>query len=156
MKTDGMNIGEASEASGVSSKMIRYYEEIGLVLPAHRTSSNYRVYGEDEVHRLRFVRRARSLGFSLEETEKLLKLWAAEDRTSADVKQLALAHIAELEEKIDGLKSMVATLKDLADCCHGDDRPNCPILSDLSGGRTAPEPRPAPRRRAQPAVSGRA
>jgi len=146
MKTDGMNIGEASEASGVSSKMIRYYEEIGLVLPAHRTASNYRVYGEDEVHRLRFVRRARSLGFSLEETEQLLKLWADKDRTSAEVKRLALAHIAELEEKIDGLKAMVATLKDLADCCHGDERPNCPILADLSGGKTAREPQPSPRR----------
>lgn len=146
MRIDGMNIGEAAEASGVSAKMIRYYEEIGLVRPAHRTASNYRVYGEDEVHRLRFVRRARSLGFSLEETEQLLKLWADKDRTSAEVKRLALDHVGELEEKIAGLQAMVATLKQLADCCHGDERPNCPILADLSGGTTAPEPQPAPRR----------
>lgn len=146
MKTDGMNIGEASEASGVSSKMIRYYEEIGLVRPAHRTASNYRVYGEDEVHRLRFVRRARSLGFSLDETEQLLALWADKARTSAEVKKLALDHIAELEDKIAGMQAMVGTLRDLADCCHGDERPNCPILADLSGGKTAREPQPSPRR----------
>ena len=146
MRIDGMNIGEAAEASGVSAKMIRYYEEIGLVRPAHRTASNYRVYGEDEVHRLRFVRRARSLGFSLEETEQLLKLWADKDRTSAEVKRLALSHVGELEEKIAGLQAMVATLKQLADCCHGDERPNCPILADLSGGKTAREPQPLPRR----------
>ncbi|SSC66180.1 unnamed protein product [Ciceribacter selenitireducens ATCC BAA-1503] len=146
MRIDGMNIGEAAEASGVSAKMIRYYEEIGLVRPAHRTPSNYRVYGEDEVHRLRFVRRARSLGFSLEETEQLLKLWADKDRTSAEVKRLALDHVGELEEKIAGMQAMVATLKQLADCCHGDDRPNCPILADLSGGKTAREPQPSPRR----------
>ncbi|MBV2186999.1 MAG: Cu(I)-responsive transcriptional regulator [Rhizobium sp.] len=141
-----MNIGEASEASGVSSKMIRYYEEIGLVRPAHRTASNYRVYGEDEVHRLRFVRRARSLGFSLDETEQLLALWADKARTSAEVKKLALDHIAELEDKIAGMQAMVGTLRDLADCCHGDERPNCPILADLSGGKTAREPQPSPRR----------
>ena len=146
MKTDGMNIGEASEASGGSSKMIRYYEEIGLVRPAHRTASNYRVYGEDEVHRLRFVRRARSLGFSLDETEQLLALWADKARTSAEVKKLALDHIAELEDKIAGMQAMVGTLRDLADCCHGDERPNCPILADLSGGKTAREPQPSPRR----------
>lgn len=142
----GMNIGEASEASGVSSKMIRYYEEIGLVMPAHRTASNYRIYGEDEVHRLRFVRRARSLGFSLEETERLLKLWADKDRTSAEVKKLATDHIAELELKIAGMQAMVATLSDLARCCHGDERPSCPILADLSGGKTAGVARPATRR----------
>ncbi|MBC7148202.1 MAG: Cu(I)-responsive transcriptional regulator [Rhizobium sp.] len=150
-----MNIGEASEASGVSSKMIRYYEEIGLVRPAHRTASNYRVYGEDEVHRLRFVRRARSLGFSLEETEQLLTLWADKARTSAEVKKLALGHIAELEEKIAGLQAMVGTLRQLADCCHGDERPNCPILADLSGGKTAPEPEASPPR-ALRRVAGRA
>ncbi|GLR24902.1 MULTISPECIES: Cu(I)-responsive transcriptional regulator [Alphaproteobacteria] len=143
-----MNIGEAAQASGVSSKMIRYYEQIGLVPPAHRTASNYRVYGEDEVHRLRFVRRARSLGFSLEETEQLLKLWADKDRTSAEVKKLALAHIAELEEKIAGMQAMVETLRELSDCCHGDDRPSCPILADLSDGKVAAEPPPATRRMA--------
>ncbi|MCO6176868.1 MULTISPECIES: Cu(I)-responsive transcriptional regulator [Ciceribacter] len=128
-----MNIGEASEASGVSAKMIRYYEEIGLMRPASRTASNYRLYGEEEVHRLRFIRRARSLGFSLEETERLLRLWDDKSRASAEVKTVALAHIADLEEKIAAMKSMVATLTELADCCQGDHRPNCPILADLAG-----------------------
>jgi Cu(I)-responsive transcriptional regulator len=155
MRIDGMNIGEAADASGVSAKMIRYYEEIGLVRPAHRTTSNYRVYGEDEVHRLRFVRRARSLGFSLDETEQLLALWADKARTSAEVKKLALDHIAELEEKIAGLQAMVGTLRQLADCCHGDERPNCPILADLSGGKAAREPEPSPPR-ALRRVAGRA
>lgn len=128
-----MNIGEASEASGVSAKMIRYYEEIGLVRPASRTASNYRLYGEEEVHRLRFIRRARSLGFSLEETERLLKLWDDKSRASAEVKKVALRHIVDLEEKIAAMKSMVATLTELVDCCQGDHRPNCPILADLAG-----------------------
>lgn len=128
-----MNIGEASEASGVSAKMIRYYEEIGLVRPASRTASNYRLYGEEEVHRLRFIRRARSLGFSLEETERLLKLWDDKSRASAEVKKVALGHIVDLEEKIAAMKSMVATLTELVDCCQGDHRPNCPILADLAG-----------------------
>ncbi len=128
-----MNIGQASTASGVSAKMIRYYEEIGLVRPASRTAANYRTYGDEEVHRLRFIRRARSLGFSLEETERLLELWDDKSRASAEVKKVALHHIAELEEKIAGMKAMVATLTELADCCHGDQRPNCPILADLAG-----------------------
>lgn len=133
-----MNIGQASTASGVSAKMIRYYEEIGLVRPASRTAANYRTYGDEEVHRLRFIRRARSLGFSLEETERLLELWDDKSRASAEVKKVALHHIAELEEKIAGMKAMVATLSELADCCHGDQRPNCPILADLAGsGGTA-------------------
>jgi Cu(I)-responsive transcriptional regulator len=133
-----MNIGQASTASGVSAKMIRYYEEIGLVRPASRTAANYRTYGDEEVHRLRFIRRARSLGFSLEETERLLELWDDKSRASAEVKKVALHHIAELEEKIAGMKAMVATLTELADCCHGDQRPNCPILADLAGsGGTA-------------------
>ena len=151
-----MNIGEASKASKVSAKMIRYYEQTGLIPKADRKDSGYRDYSDTDVHMLRFIRRSRDLGFSVAEISDLLGLWRDETRQSAEVKRLALAHIAELEEKIDGLKAMVATLKDLADCCHGDDRPQCPILSDLSGGKTAPEPRPAPRRRAQPAVSGRA
>lgn len=130
-----MNIGQAAAASGVSAKMIRYYEEIGLVAPASRTASNYRSYGEDEVHRLRFVRRARMLGFSLEETDRLLKLWGDKSRASAEVKKVALDHIADMEEKIAAMQDMVATLKSLADCCHGDQRPNCPILNDLAGER---------------------
>lgn len=128
-----MNIGEASAASGVSAKMIRYYEEIGLIAPAGRTASNYRFYDADSVNRLRFVRRARGLGFSLEETERLLKLWDDKARASAEVKALALAHVEALEAKIAEMKAMRDTLADLADRCHGDDRPNCPILADLEG-----------------------
>jgi Cu(I)-responsive transcriptional regulator len=128
-----MTIGEASEASGISAKMIRYYEEIGLIAPAGRTVSNYRVYDRDSVNRLRFVRRARGLGFSLEETERLLKLWDDQARASAEVKALALAHVGELDQKIAEMQAMRDTLADLADRCHGDDRPNCPILADLEG-----------------------
>jgi Cu(I)-responsive transcriptional regulator len=137
-KEKQMNIGEASAASGVSAKMIRYYEEIGLIAPAGRTASNYRVYDEDVVNRLRFVRRARNLGFSLEETERLLKLWADKERASSEVKALAVSHIADLEVKIAEMQSMVDTLTHLADSCHGDRRPHCPILADLAG-RPAPE-----------------
>lgn len=128
-----MNIGEASAASGVSAKMIRYYEEIGLIAPAGRTAANYRVYDEDEVNRLRFVRRARNLGFSLEETERLLKLWADKERASGEVKALAVSHIADLQVKIAEMQSMVDTLTHLADSCQGDARPHCPILADLAG-----------------------
>ncbi len=129
-----MNIGEAASASGVSAKMIRYYEEIGLLPKAGRTASNYRTYGMEAVHSLRFIRRARELGFSLEETATLLKLWADKSRASAAVKQVAEAHITGLEQKIAGLQAMLATLRHLADCCDGDARPDCPILDDLAGG----------------------
>lgn len=132
-----MNIGEAADASGVSAKMIRYYEQVGLIRPAARTGANYRVYGEDEVNRLRFVRRARMLGFSLEETDRLLKLWDDQDRASAEVKRLATGHIRDLEDKIAAMQDMVGQLKRLADCCHGDERPNCPILAELSGDSPA-------------------
>lgn len=128
-----MNIGEAAEASGVSAKMIRYYEEIGLVPKAERTASNYRTYGPAAVHSLRFIRRARELGFSLEETATLLKLWADKSRTSAAVKQVAAQHVAELERKIAGLQDMRATLTHLMHCCEGNERPDCPILNDLAG-----------------------
>ncbi|MGF9692918.1 Cu(I)-responsive transcriptional regulator [Rhizobium sp. 0TCS1.26] len=133
-----MNIGEASEASGVSAKMIRYYEQIGLIRPSARSENNYRVYGEDEVHVLRFIRRARSLGFSLEETERLLALWQDRDRESAAVKEVATSHIADLERRIAEMQGMVKTLKHLAHCCGGDHRPDCPILEDLAG--KAPPP----------------
>ena len=129
-----MNIGEAASASGVSAKMILYYEEIGLLPKAGRTASNYRTYGMEAVHSLRFIRRARELGFSLEETATLLKLWADKSRASAAVKQVAEAHITGLEQKITGLQAMLATLRHLADCCDGDARPDCPILDDLAGG----------------------
>lgn len=128
-----MNIGEAAEASGVSAKMIRYYEEIGLIPKAERTASNYRTYGPAAVHSLRFIRRARELGFSLEETATLLKLWADKSRTSAAVKQVAAQHVAELERKIAGLQDMRATLTHLMHCCEGNERPDCPILNDLAG-----------------------
>jgi Cu(I)-responsive transcriptional regulator len=128
-----MNIGQASQASGVSAKMIRYYEEIGLIRPSARTGNNYRVYGEDEVHVLRFIKRARSLGFSLEETQRLLALWQDRSRASAAVKDVATAHIADLERRIAEMQGMVKTLKHLAHCCGGDHRPDCPILDDLAG-----------------------
>ncbi len=127
-----MNIGEASAASGVSAKMIRYYELIGLIEAPPRTAGNYRVYGEDDVHTLRFIRRARSLGFSVEETEQLLSLWRDSARASAEVKAIALNHVADLERRIAELADMASTLKKLAKSCHGDSRPHCPILNDLA------------------------
>ncbi|MEI5667081.1 Cu(I)-responsive transcriptional regulator [Bosea sp. CCNWLW174] len=126
-----MNIGQAAEASGVSAKMIRYYEQIGLIEPPARSQSGYRVYAEPNVHTLRFVRRARSLGFSVEETAALLALWRDRSRASADVKTLALKHVAELEEKAAALQAMAATLRHLASHCHGDKRPDCPILDTI-------------------------
>lgn len=128
-----MNIGQAAEASGVSAKMIRYYEEIGLIAPPARSGNNYRVYGADQVHVLRFIKRARSLGFSLEETETLLKLWQDKSRTSAAVKDVATSHINDLERRIAEMQGMVKTLKHLSHCCGGDNRPDCPILDDLAG-----------------------
>lgn len=127
-----MNIGEAGRASGVSAKMIRYYESIGLLAPAGRTASGYRTYDAQDVHALRFVKRARNLGFSVEETGALLALWRDKQRASADVKALALRHVRDLEAKIAELESMARTLRHLASCCHGDDRPDCPILDDLA------------------------
>ncbi|CAN7644431.1 Cu(I)-responsive transcriptional regulator [Bosea sp. LjRoot237] len=126
-----MNIGQAAEASGVSAKMIRYYEQIGLIEPPARSQSGYRVYAEPNVHTLRFVRRARSLGFSVDETGVLLGLWRDRSRASADVKQLALKHVGELEEKAAALQAMAATLRHLASNCHGDQRPDCPILDKI-------------------------
>ncbi|KKC33782.1 Cu(I)-responsive transcriptional regulator [Devosia psychrophila] len=128
-----MNIGEASSATGVSAKMIRYYESIGLIRAPLRTGSNYRVYGDDEVHVLRFVKRARTLGFSVDETATLLGLWQDKSRASGEVKDIAIGHIAALETKIAELQGMVKTLKHLAHCCGGDKRPDCPILDDLAG-----------------------
>jgi MerR family copper efflux transcriptional regulator len=126
-----MNIGEASKASGVSSKMIRYYEQIGLITPAHRTQSSYRTYTENDIHTLRFIRRARDLGFSVEQMKTLLALWRDRSRASADVKALALDHIAELERKAAAIAAMTSTLKHLANHCHGDDRPDCPIIESF-------------------------
>ena len=128
-----MNIGQAADASGVSAKMIRYYEQIGLIRPPTRTDSNYRVYGSDEVHVLRFIRRSRTLGFSIEETSALLALWQDKTRASGEVRDIASEHISALETKIAELESMVGTLKHLVHCCQGDNRPDCPILHDLAG-----------------------
>ena len=128
-----MNIGQAAERSGVSAKMIRYYEQIGLIDPPGRTESNYRVYGADEVHVLRFIKRARTLGFSVEETGLLLGLWQDKSRSSAEVREIASGHVAVLETKIAELETMVKTLRHLVHCCQGDDRPECPILDDLAG-----------------------
>ena len=128
-----MQIGEAARASGVSAKMIRHYEAIGLVPAAGRRSSNYRDYGEADLHRLGFIRRARDLGFSIEEIRDLLRLWADRSRSSRDVKALTLAHIAALDGKIRLLEEMRATLGALASACDGDHRPHCPIIESLAG-----------------------
>jgi Cu(I)-responsive transcriptional regulator len=127
-----MNIGEAAAASGVSAKMIRYYEETGLIPAIRRSDAGYRVYGDRDVQMLRFVRRARDLGFPVDQIADLLALWRDTSRHSADVKHLATQRIDELHRKIDAMQEMVATLQTLADTCHGDARPDCPILADLS------------------------
>lgn len=126
-----MNIGQAAKQSGISAKMIRYYESIGLIGPAVRTDSGYRVYSDQDLHTLRFVRRARDLGFSVEQMNELLALWQDRSRASADVKRIALEHVQELERKAEALREMAATLKHLAQHCHGDERPDCPILENL-------------------------
>ncbi|MDQ0143546.1 Cu(I)-responsive transcriptional regulator [Cupriavidus necator] len=127
-----MNIGEAAQASGVSAKMIRHYESIGLVAAPPRTDGGYRRYDERAVHTLRFVRRARNLGFSLDEIRNLLSLWHDRGRASADVKALTLRHVADLELRIAELAAMRDTLRELAQHCNGDDRPDCPILADMA------------------------
>lgn len=128
-----MNIGKASAASGVSAKMIRYYESVGLIPPARRTDTAYRIYSDDDVHVLRFIRRARDLGFSVDAIRELLALWQDKSRASADVRRIALEHVGELEARIAALQDMAGTLRQLAGSCHGDQRPDCPILVDLGG-----------------------
>lgn len=142
-----MNIGEAARASGVSAKMIRYYDEIGLVRPASRTESNYREYDAREVNELRFIKRARSLGFSMDEIGKLLSLWRDRGRPSREVKAIADRHVADLDARIREMQAMADTLRHLSHCCAGDDRPDCPILADLTGGADPSEPQAARRRR---------
>jgi MerR family transcriptional regulator, copper efflux regulator len=127
-----MDIGRASKASGVSVKMIRHYETIGLLPQVVRTFANYRVYRESDVHTLRFIRRARALGFSIGDIQGLLGLWQNKSRSSASVKKIAAKHVEELNRKISDLKAMVDTLEHLTQHCHGDHRPDCPILDDLS------------------------
>ena len=129
-----MNIGEAAKASGVSAKMIRYYESIGLIPAAGRTGSGYRVYSTTEVQLLRFIRRSRDLGFPVDRIEELLALWRDRGRQSADVKRLALEQIDGLERKVQEMQGMIDTLRHLADACCGDDRPDCPILTELGQG----------------------
>lgn len=126
-----MNIGQASEASGVSAKMIRYYEQTGLIRAADRKSSGYRDYSEQDVHVLQFIRKSRDLGFSVTEIADLLQLWQDRSRHSADVKRIALIQIERLNSKVQELKKMAATLEKLASCCSGDNRPDCPILEGL-------------------------
>jgi MerR family copper efflux transcriptional regulator len=127
-----MNIGEAAQASGVSAKMIRHYEGIGLIAASPRTQAGYRQYHERDVHLLRFIRRARDLGFALDQIRQLLSLWDDPERASADVKQLAETHIAGLDARIAALTEMRTTLVTLTQACHGDHRPDCPILQGLS------------------------
>jgi MerR family gold-responsive transcriptional activator of gol and ges genes len=141
-----MNIGQASKASGVSTKMIRYYESVGLIAPADRTDSNYRSFSEREINELRFIRRARSLGFAIEEIGQLLSLWRDRVRPSREVKAIAQRHVADLDARIAEMKAMADTLRHLAHCCAGDERPDCPILADLADAQP-----PAPARRRQSA-----
>jgi Cu(I)-responsive transcriptional regulator len=128
-----MQIGEAAHLSGLSAKMIRHYEEIGLVPAPDRRDSNYRDYGHHDLHRLGFIRRARDLGFSMPEIRDLLRLWDDRGRSSADVKRLTKSHLAELDLKIGLLSEMRATLSHLAEACDGDGRPDCPIIDSLAG-----------------------
>jgi MerR family copper efflux transcriptional regulator len=130
-----MNIGQAAKSSGLSAKMIRYYESTGLLEAANRTDSGYRIYNAKDLHTLAFIKRSRDLGFSLEEVGKLLTLWQDRERASADVKGLARQHIDELNQKIAELTGLRDTLQDLVANCHGDHRPDCPILKDLESGR---------------------
>jgi len=127
-----MNIGQAAKASGVNAKLIRHYESIGIIPKASRSDAGYRVYSDAEVNILSFVKRARGLGFSMKEIKKLVGLWRNKSRSSSDVKNLALTHVKDMEQKITELESMVKTLKHLAKCCHGDNRPDCPIIDSLA------------------------
>ena len=135
-----MNIGEAPAASGVSAKKIRYYESIGLIESPIRSESGYRVYSANDIHNLRFIRRARDLGFSVEQIGQLVSLWRDRTRASTDVKRLALDHVAELERKAAELRAMADTLRHLAEHCRGDNRPDCPILAGLEGSGAATRP----------------
>jgi len=128
------NIGQAAQASGVTAKMIRYYESVGLLRPVQRSAAGYRRYGASDVQALRFIKRARDLGFSLDRIRTLLGLWGDSSRQSADVKRLATQYIAELDQDIRKLQSIRDQLRHLAHCCHGDSRPDCPILDELAEG----------------------
>lgn len=126
-----MNIGEASKNSGVSSKMIRHYESLGIIPRAGRSDSGYRKYSENDVHILRFIRHARELGFSMKDLKQLVSLWRNQTRTSAQVKSIAQKHRDELQKKLTEIQAIISTLDKLVECCHGDERPECPILDEL-------------------------
>ena len=127
-----MNIGEAAKEVGLSAKMIRYYESIGLVSPSARTESGYRIYHEADLHQLRFIRQSRRLGFAVEDVRRLLALWQDRERASAEVKSIALSHVTDLNRRIAEMVSMRDALAHLASTCHGDNRPDCPILEGLA------------------------
>ena len=132
---EGMNIGEAAALAAVTPKMVRHYESLGLVPAVSRTDSGYRQYTEAEVHTLRFIKRARELGFSMDEIADLAGLWHNRRRASANVRRIAQKHADELAQRIESMQAMQRTLKHLIHCCNGDDRPDCPILDDLAGLR---------------------
>ena len=146
-----MNIGEVAKRSGVPAKTIRYYESIGLISPADRSAAGYRVYGDRELQTLRFIQRARNLGFSVKQVGELLALWQDRARASGDVKAVARRHLAEIDHRMAELQSMRDTLEHLIGRCHGDERPDCPILADLAG---EPAEESAGTSRPRPARSG--
>ena len=129
-----VNIGQAATLSGVSAKMVRHYESLGLLPRVGRTGSGYRQYSQAEVHTLQFIKRSRELGFSMDEIAELVSLWQNRRRTSASVKRIAQQHADALAQRIDAMQAMQRTLSHLIHCCHGDDRPDCPILDDLAAG----------------------
>jgi Cu(I)-responsive transcriptional regulator len=134
MRTDiSVTIGEAAQQSGVSAKMVRHYEALGLLGTVARTDSGYRLYSPADVHTLRFIKRCRDLGFSMAEIAELVGLWQNRRRASSSVKRIAQKHVDELAQRIEAMQSMQRTLATLVGCCHGDDRPDCPILDDLAG-----------------------
>jgi MerR family copper efflux transcriptional regulator len=128
-----LNIGEAARLSGISTRMVRHYESLGLLGEVHRTDSGYRQYSAADVHTLRFIKRSRDMGFSMEQVAELVDLWHNRRRTSASVKRIAQTHLDELEQRIAAMQAMQRTLAHLVHCCHGDQRPDCPILEDLAG-----------------------
>lgn len=130
-----MNIGQAAKQSGISAKMIRHYESVGLLTPANRGDSGYRQFSDNDVHVLKFIRRSRDLGFSIEQIGSLISLWQDSSRTSREVKALAKEHLQFLDQKLQEIEGMRQTLMHLVNCCHGDERPDCPILGELEGHR---------------------
>ncbi len=138
MNDASMNIGEVAARTGISPKMVRHYEQLGLLPRIARSDAGYRRYGSTELHTLRFIRRARDLGFSMAEIAELLALWQDRRRASAQVKRIALAHVADLDRRMAELAQMKSTLQGLAACCHGDERPDCPILDELAAHPAPP------------------